>query len=380
MDGRERERDKHMTRTKLHELTELGQSVWLDYMNRSLVNSSDLRSYVTKGLRGITSNPTIFEKAIAESNLYDGQIQQLAQEGKTSQEIFEELMFEDCRRAADVLRPLYDRTEGTDGYFSLEVDPHLAHDSKGSSEAARRFFKAVNRPNLMVKIPATPEGMSAIRALTAEGNDINITLMFSIEQYEQVAEAFLAGLEERVNVFHELKQIVSVASFFVSRVDTKVDELLHKINTPESRALKGKIGIANAKMAYQRFKEIFRGERWQRLVEKGAQLQRVLYGSTGTKNPNYSDLLYVENLIGPNTVNTMPPETIEAFLDHGTVELTLERDLEEARTQLAQLEKLEINLNEVTRQLLDEGLEKFVKPFDSVIKTISEKQSKMIPT
>src|SRR4030095_2894734 len=187
---------------------------------------------------------------------------------------------------------VYDTTEGRDGYFSLEVDPHLAHDTKGSSEAARRFFKAGNRPTLMLKIPATAEGMSAIRALTAEGNNINITLMFSLEQYDQVAEAFLSGLEERVNVFHELKQIISVASFFVSRVDTKVDELLDRINTSESKALKGKIGIANAKMAYQRFKETFQGERWQPLVEKGAHLQRVLYGSTGTKNPNYSDVLY----------------------------------------------------------------------------------------
>ena len=367
-----------MTTTKLHQLAELGQSVWLDYMHRSLINSSGLRSYVEKGLRGVTSNPAIFEKAIAESNLYDGQIQQLALEGKSADEIYEELTFEDCRRAADVLRPVYDRTDGKDGFFSLEVDPHLAHDAKGSSEEARRFFKAVDRPNLMVKIPATTEGMSAIRAVTAEGHNINITLMFSPEQYDQVAEAFLSGLEERINVFHELKPIISVASLFVSRIDTKVDELLDKIDTPESRALKGKIGIANAKMVYQRFKEIFQGDRWQRLVEKGASIQRVLFGSTGTKNPSYSDVLYAENLIGPNTVNTMPPETIAAFLDHGKVELTLERDVEEARTQLAQLEKLDIRLNDVTRQLLDEAVEKFVKPFDLLMKTISEKQAKLI--
>jgi transaldolase len=367
-----------MTTTKLHQLAELGQSVWLDYMHRSLINSSGLRSYVEHGLRGITSNPAIFEKAIAQSNLYDGQIQELAQEGKSAQEIYDELTFEDARRAADVLRPVYDATEGKDGYFSLEVDPHLAHDAKSSGEAARRFIKAVNRPNLMVKIPATAEGMTAIRTLTAEGQNINITLMFSLEQYDQVAEAFLSGLEERVNVFHELKPIVSVASLFVSRIDTKVDKLLDKINTSESKALRGKIGIANAKMVYQRFKELFQGERWQRLVEKGAHLQRVLYGSTGTKDPGYLDVLYAENLIGPDTVNTMPPETIEAFLDHGKVELTLERDLDAARTQLAQLETLDINLNDVTRQLLDEAVEKFVKPFDSVLKTISERQAKLI--
>lgn len=367
-----------MTMTKLHELAELGQSVWLDYMHRSLINSSGMRSYVEKGLRGVTSNPAIFEKAIAESNLYDGQIQELAQEGKSAPEIYEELMFSDCRRAADVLRPVYDRTEGRDGYFSLEVDPHLAHDAKGSSEAARRYFKAVDRPNLMVKIPATPEGLSAIRALTAEGHNINITLMFSLDQYDQVAEAFLSGLEERVNVFHELKPINSVASFFVSRVDTKVDELLDKIKATEAKALKGKIGIANAKMAYQRFKETFQGERWQRLVEKGAYLQRALFGSTGTKNPKYSDVLYADNLIGRNTINTMPPETIAAFLDHGKVDLTLERDLDTAQRQLTQLEKLGIDLNDVTRQLLDEGVEKFIKPFDSVLRTISERQAKAI--
>jgi len=367
-----------MTRTKLHELIDLGQSVWLDYMHRSLINSSGLRNYVDKGLRGITSNPAIFGKAIAESNLYDGQIHELALDGKSAQEIYEDLTFEDARRAADVLRPVYDLTEGRDGYFSLEVDPHLAHDTKGSSEAARRFFKAVNRPNLMVKIPATAEGLAAIRALTAEGHNINITLMFSLEQYDQVTEAYLSGLEERVNVFHELKPLFSVASFFVSRVDTKVDDLLEKMDIPKAKALKGKIGIANAKIAYQRFKETFRGERWQHLVEKGANLQRVLYGSTGTKNPNYSDVFYADNLIGPDTVNTMPPETIEAFIDHGEVELTLEHDLDEARAQLTQLEKLDINLNDVTRQLLDEGVEKFIKPFDSVIQTIAERQAKLI--
>jgi transaldolase len=367
-----------MNKTKLHELAELGQSVWLDYMHRSLINSSGLRTYVEKGVRGITSNPAIFEKAIAKSNLYDGQIQELAQEGKSAEEIYEELMFSDCRRAADVLRPVYERTEGKDGYFSLEVGPHLAHDSKSSSEAARRYFKAVDRPNVMVKIPATSEGMSAIRTLTAEGHNINITLMFSLEQYDQVAEAFISGLEERVNVFHELKPIISVASFFVSRVDTKVDELLDQIKTPEAQAVKGKIGIANAKMAYQRFKETFHGERWQRLAEKGAYSQHVLYGSTGTKNPQYSDVLYADNLIGRDTVNTMPPETIEAFLDHGKAELTLERDLDEARSQLTQLEKLGIDLGGVTRQLLDEALEKFVKPFDSVLRTIAKKQAKLI--
>jgi len=367
-----------MPRTKLHELADLGQSVWLDYIHRSLITSGGLQKYVDQGLRGVTSNPTIYEKAIAESDVYDDQIHELALAGKSAEEIYEELMFEDCRMATDILRPVYDQSGGLDGYFSLEVNPHLAHDTAASSAAARRFFKAVDRPNLMVKIPATPEGMPAIQALTAEGNDINITLMFSLEQYDQVAEAFLSGLEEHISVFHELNQIVSVASFFVSRIDVKIDPMLDKINAPEAQALKGKIGIANAKMAYQRFKETFHGERWQRLQEKGAHEQRVLFGSTGTKNPNYSDVLYANGLIGLNTVNTMPPETIEAFLDHGKVELTLERDLDEARAQLDQLEKLGIKLSDVTREILDEGVEKFIKPFDSLMETITQKQSKLI--
>jgi transaldolase len=333
---------------------------------------------VDKGLSGVTSNPTIFEKAIAESDAYDDQIHQLSQAGKSAHEIYDELTIEDCRRAADVLRPIYDQTEGADGHFSLEVDPHLAHDTIASSEAARRYFRAVDRPNLMVKIPATVEGMPAIRALTAEGYNINITLMFSLDQYDQVAEAFLSGLEERVMVFHDLKKIVSVASFFVSRVDTKVDAMLDKINSPKANSLKGRVGIANAKMAYQRFKETFRGKRWERLVEKGAIPQRVLYGSTGTKNPAYSDVHYAENLIGLHTVNTMPPDTLEAFLDHGTVALTLEQDLDEARAQLAQLAGLGINLNNVTRQLLVEGVKKFEKSFDSAIQSISEKQARLI--
>jgi transaldolase len=367
-----------MNKTKLHELADLGQSVWLDYIHRSLIQSGGLRAYVDKGLRGVTSNPTIFEKAIAESDVYDEQIHQLTLAGKSAQEIREELMIEDSRLSADVLRPVYDETEGADGYFSLEVDPHLAHDTDGSIIAALRLAKAVDRPNVMIKIPATAEGLPAIQAVIAEGHNINITLMFSLNQYDQVAKAFLAGLEQRVAMFHELNQVVSVASLFVSRVDTKVDPLLEKINTPEANALKGKIAIANAKIAYQHFKETFRGEQWDHLVKKGAHLQRVLYGSTGTKNPKYSDVLYVDNLIGPDTVNTMPPETIEAFLDHGKVALTLENDLDEAHAQLTQLEKLGINLNDVTHQLLNEGLKKFEQPFDSLLKTISEKQTKLV--
>ena len=367
-----------MMKTKLHELVELGQSVWLDYIHRSLIISGGLRAYVDQGLRGVTSNPTIFEKAIAESDVYDNRIHQLAMAGKSAQQICEELMIEDSRTSADILRPVYDESEGADGFFSLEVNPHLAQETEGSVAAALRLARAVDRPNIMIKIPATAEGLPAIQALIAEGHNINITLMFSLGQYDQVAEAFLSGLERRAAMFHELGSILSVASFFVSRVDTKVDALLDKINMPEAKALQGKIGIANARMAYQRYKETFHGERWKHLLEKGARPQRVLYGSTGTKNPKYSDLLYVDNLIGPDTVNTMPPETIEAFLDHGKVAPTLERDLDSAHRQLSQLEKLGIDLKDVTRQLLDEGVKKFENTFDSMIKAIYEKESRLI--
>jgi transaldolase len=365
--------------TKLHELAALGQSVWLDYTHRSLIQSGRLRDYVDKGLRGVTSNPTIFEQAITGSEVYDEQIRQLAH-GRSPAEIYEALAVEDARNACDVLRPVFDASQRTDGFFSQEVDPHLAHDTHASVRAARRFFNLVDRPNLMVKIPATPEGMPAIKTLTAEGQNINITLMFSLSQYDQVAQAYLAGLEERFGVFHELKNIVSVASFFVSRVDTKVDKLLDQLDSREARELKGRIGIANARMAYQRFKETFSGPRWEKLLAGGAHVQRVLYGSTGTKNPAYSDVLYVDNLIGPDTINTMPPETIEAFLDHGTVALTLERDLPQSRAQLARLAELGIDLEAVTRQILDEGVEKFVKPHDALMGALAQKQERLIAT
>lgn len=367
-------------RTKLHELADLGQSVWLDYIHRSLIQSGGLRNYVDKGLRGVTSNPTIFEKAIAESKAYDEQIHQLATDGKSAQEIYEALIVEDARTAADVLHPVYDESNGRDGFFSLEVDPHLAHEAGPSMSAARRLFNAVDRPNIMIKIPATPECMSAIRALTAEGINLNITLIFSLKQYNDVAEAYLSGLEERVATFHEIKQTTSVASIFVSRLDGKVDELLDQIGSPEAKALKGRIGIANAKMVYQRFKEIFSGDRWDKLVQKNAYIQRVLYGSTGTKNKAYSDVMYVEHLIGPNTVNTMPPETIAAFLDHGKVAVTIEDDLDQEKQQLAQFEQLGVHLNDVTDQLLEEGLEKFDQPYDTLIKTIEEKRVKLVTT
>ncbi len=367
-----------MTKTKLHKLNELGQSIWLDYIDRSFLDSGELAQYVQKGLRGLTSNPAIFEKAISEGGEYDHQIRKLALDGATAQEIYEALVIQDIRSAADVLRPIYDESDGKDGFVSLEVNPHLAHDQQGTISEAKRLFNLVDRLNLMIKVPATDEGLLAIQDLLEDGININITLLFAISQYELVAEAYLVALEQRTAKIFTVGEVASVASFFVSRIDSKVDKMLGEIGSPEAEALKGKIGIASAKLAYLRSKEIFGGRRWVYLLEKGAQLQRVLYGSTSTKDPAYSDVLYVENLIGPDTVNTVPPETLEAFLDHGTVEVTLDRNLDEARDQLEQLEKLGIDLDEVTRQLLDEGLEKFNKPYDKLIETIAEKQADFI--
>jgi transaldolase len=367
-----------MTRTKLHKLADLGQAIWLDYTKRSFVTSGGLAEYVEKGLRGVTSNPDIFEKAIANSDEYDDQIRKLALEGKAATEIYEGLVIEDIRMAADVLRPVYDEADGEDGFISLEVNPHLAHDRQGTINEAKRLFSAVERPNVMIKVPATDQGLLAIQDLIEDGININITLMFSISQYELVAEAYLVALQQRTAKIFTVGRIASVASFFVSRVDGKVDKLLDSLGSPEAQALKGKIGIANAKLAYLRSKEIFGGRRWVYLLEKGAQLQRVLYGSTSTKNPAYSDVMYVENLIGADTVNTVPPETLEAFLDHGRVAPTLEHGLAEARDQLAQLETLGIHLDDVTRELLDEGVEKFSKSYDKLIETITVKQADFI--
>lgn len=369
-----------MTQTKLHTLADVGQSVWLDYTERSFVALGGLQNYVNKGLRGVTSNPDIFEKAIAKTPNYDGEIQRMAMLGKSAEDIYEELAIQDARMAADVLRPVFEETDGDDGYFSLEVNPHLAHDRQGTVNEAIRLFARVDRPNVMIKVPATQEGVLAFQELIEEGININVTLMFSLEQYEQIAEAYLTAMENRAAKVYQLKQIASVASIFVSRLDTKVDKMLDAFVTPRAKSLKGTIGIANAKMAYQRFKEYFRSERWQRLAEKGARVQRVLYGSTGTKNPDYPDVMYVDQLIGPNTVNTIPPKTLEAFMDHGNVKLTLESDLAEARSQLESLPALGIHLYDVTQELLDEGVEKFAASYDALIKAIAEKKMTLVST
>lgn len=367
-----------MTQTKLHELSQLGQAVWLDFIQRSLIQSGDLLDYVEQGITGVTSNPAIFAKAITDGSEYDDQMGDLAQQGKSAEEIYEELTLEDARLAADVLRPVFDKTDGRNGFFSLEVNPHLAHDKQGSVNEARRLFSKVARPNVMIKIPAAEEGYQAIQELTGDGLNINITLIFSLGQYERVVEAYLSGLEERASHGYGLGHIASVASFFVSRVDTVVDELLDQHKDPDARLLKGKIGIANARLAYQRFKEVFTSERWSHLAKNGARVQRVLYGSTGTKNPEYSDVLYVESLIGVDTINTVPPETLEAFNDHGTASLTLEQELEEARAHVEQLARLGIDLEEVGLSLLNKGIEKFTQPYDKALETIRERSAELV--
>jgi transaldolase/glucose-6-phosphate isomerase len=361
--------------TKLHELAELGQSIWYDNIRRALLNQGDLQALVKTGVKGVTSNPSIFEKAIAGSADYDEAFEELVREGRSETELYEALVIEDIQRAADILRPVYDRTEGIDGYVSLEVSPTLAHDTEGTIAEARRLFAAIDRANVMIKVPATPAGPPAIEALIGEGININITLIFSLEQYRAVTQAYLAGLEKLAASGGDLSQVASVASFFVSRIDTAVDRHLDEIG---NRALQGKIAIASAKAAYGLFKEIFSGERWNRLVERGARIQRPLWASTSTKNPNYPDTLYVDALIGANTVNTIPPATLEAFLDHGTVAATLESEMDEAREQLAQLADLGVDLEAVTEKLQEDGVASFANAFDSLMSSITDKREQLL--
>jgi len=365
--------------TKLHELADLGQAIWLDYIRRSFIKQGDLDDLVEDGLRGVTSNPSIFEKAIAGSNDYDEALRRLSSSTRSPHDIYEALAIEDIQMAADVLRPVYDETDGDDGYVSLEVSPDLAHDTEATIEEARRLFAAVDRPNVMIKVPATAEGIPAIEKLIGEGINVNVTLMFSLDQYDAVSEAYISGLEVLDANGGDLSEVASVASFFISRVDVKADGMLDEIGTPAAQELKGSIGIANAKMAYQRFKATFSGERWEVLEDKGARLQRVLWASTSTKDPAYSDTLYPDNLIGPHTVNTLPPSTLNAFRDHGTVALTVETELLAERARLEKLADLGIDLDQVTDELLEEGVEKFARPFSDLMESIQEKIEELEP-
>ncbi|GAB1719331.1 MAG: transaldolase [Nitrosospira sp.] len=366
----------------LEQVLKCGQSIWLDSISRDLINSGELQRLVDEDhLRGLTSNPTIFEQAIAHGNSYDDTLRQSlsANSEQTDKSLFETIAIEDIRMAADVFRPVYDEAGGVDGFVSLEVSPYLAHDTKGSIAEARRLWKAVQRPNLMIKIPATPEGIPAIEQLISEGINVNITLMFSLHHYATVARAYIDGLNRYTPSGGSGNWPVSVASFFVSRIDTAVDKLLEKIGTAEALGLRGKIGIANAKLAYHRFREIFHGNQFAPLLSKGAHIQRPLWGSTGTKNSAYSDVLYIEQLIGPESINTVPPKTLAAFRDHGQARETIMENVAQAEADIARLKHLSIDLDAITVQLQDDGVDSFIKSYDSLLASIRAKRQEIAP-
>src|SRR5256714_451614 len=365
-----------------------GQAVWLDFLARGFVAKGELKKLIdTDGVKGVTSNPSIFEKAIGSSDEYDSAVGQALKRGdRPVAELFEQLAVEDIQHAADVLRPVYDDLQGEDGFVSLEVSPYLAMDTKRSIAEAERLWKDVKRKNLMVKVPATPEGLPAIQHLIGEGININITLLFSQDVYLQVAEAYLSGLEKYLAKGGDPSHVASVASFFVSRIDTmadkELDDRIAKANDPTEKerlaSLKGKVAVANAKLAYQEYKRLFSGARWEKLAAKGAKPQRLLWASTGTKNKDYSDVLYVEELIGPNTVNTMPPATLDAFRDHGKLRDSLEENIEDARGVLDELERAGISLDAITAELVKEGVQLFADATDKLYGAVAYKRAALL--
>ena len=365
---------------RLQQLHDAGVSIWLDFIERRMLHDGDLERRIREdALTGMTSNPTIFEKALAEGREYDAQLQS-APRGPAATELFELLATTDVRDACDRFKGVYDRTKGDDGYVSIEVSPGAAHDARATEEEARRLWKAVGRPNLFVKIPGTEEGAKAVRRVIAAGINVNITLLFSLEAHDRVIDAFMAGLEERVKRDEPIDRIASVASFFVSRVDTEVDKRIDALPEPQkqaAQALKGKAAIANAKLAYQLFLERFSSARWKALEAKGGRVQKPLWASTSTKNPAYRDVMYVEQLIGPRSINTLPPQTIDAFRDHGEVRRTIDANVDEARAALRKLEELGISMKAVTDKLLVDGVASFQKSFDSLIAGLERKSASL---
>jgi transaldolase len=358
----------------MQRLLDLGQSVWLDYLHRRMTRSGELRTLIDDGLRGMTSNPTIFQQAIAGSRDYDDDLTRLASSPQTDREVFETLAIEDVREAADVFREVYDTTDGQDGFVSLEVSPTLARDTEGSVNEARRLWQAVDRPNVMIKIPGTREGWPAIERCLAEGVNINITLLFSVEHYRAVAEAYLTALETRIAQGASIERLASVASIFVSRVDTEVDKRIQVLDK-SAAALRGKVAIASARRAYATFLEITRNARWRALEAKGARKQRLLWASTRTKNPEYSDVLYLESLIGADTIATVPPETLKLFEHHGSISPTLGGDqLRDARRVMDTVADSGIDFRDVNRTLEREGIEKFATSLDELVRRIAEKR------
>lgn len=363
--------------------SQYGQSIWMDNLSRDIIESGELKQSISdKGIRGITSNPAIFEKAIAGNKIYDGAIEAGIKASKSVQEIYEDLVFTDITNACDILMPVYDETGGLDGYVSIEVPPDLAKDTDSTIAEARRYYKTIDRPNLMIKIPGTPEGLPAVEQAIADGMSVNVTLLFSVQSYVDTAWAYIRGLEARVAAGEDISKISSVASFFLSRIDSNIDERINsKLASAdaESKAklesLKGKVAIANAKIAYQKYKEIFAGDRWEALAAKGGKVQRLLWASTGTKNPEYSDVMYVDELVGVNTVNTLPPNTIEACVDHCDPANRIETDLDQAHQIIDGLKDnaVDIELDAVMDELLEEGIDKFIKPFESLMSSLETK-------
>ena len=369
---------------------EYGQSIWMDNLSRDLLTTGELAELIdTRGVLGITSNPAIFEKAIAGNAIYDNQIEEGIKAGKSLNDIYESLIFTDIRQACDILRPVYDRTNGIDGYVSIEVPPTIAADTKSTITEARRYYGEIAHPNVMIKIPGTPEGLPAVEQMISEGISVNVTLLFSVASYVESAWAYIRGLEVRAAKGEDISNISSVASFFLSRIDTnidgKLDHILKNLSDPTKTekisALKGKIAIANAKVAYQEYKKIIATDRWQQLVAKGARVQRLLWASTGTKDPSYSDVMYVDGLVGADTVNTLPPNTIEACADHCDPASRIEAGVDEAYRLIASLKDPDVNidLDSVMGELLIDGIDKFVKPFDSLMKSLDGKVKALMP-
>lgn len=346
------------------------QSPWLDNVRRDWIESGEMQRWVDRGVRGVTSNPTIFQKAISGGEAYDQQFAELLARGSSVTDAYWELVVTDIRNVLTILRPVYDASDGVDGYVSIEVSPLLARDTNGTAEAARHLHALIKQPNLYIKIPGTAEGLPAITSMISEGVSVNVTLLFSLERYREVMEAYISGLEAREG---DLSSVSSVASFFISRVDSEADKRLDSLGTPEALELKGKVAVANAQVAYEAFLSTFSGPRWEALVARGARPQRPLWASTSTKNPAYPDTLYVDMLIGPETVNTIPEQTLDDFDDHGTVARTVDADLPAAHAVLAKFAELGISLRDVTSQLEDEGVASFSKSFDDLLETLSEK-------
>ncbi|MCR4338158.1 MAG: transaldolase [Candidatus Omnitrophica bacterium] len=374
-----------MPRTRLHELADLGQSIWLDFINRDLLTTGKLQKWIDDGLRGMTSNPSIFNQVISQGTDYDAAILKLKEQGKSTFEIYDELTIKDIQDATDFFKPVYEKTDRLDGYVSLEINPQLAHDTEASIKEGRRLFKKVGRPNVMIKVPATDEGFPVIEELLAEGINVNVTLIFSRLQYERTVEAYLRGLERLSQIRHDLSDVRSVASVFVSRIDTSIDHTLRQKLTVAKSAeekeslnqLLGKAAVANSTWIYTIAQDLFASERFQELVEKGAAVQRVLWGSTSTKDPQYRDVKYVEEMIARDTVNTVPEKTLKAFMDHGIVQETLRNDTTDAQHVFNQLAHFQINIDAVCLQLLKDGVLAFDKSFEELTRSIEDKAQKL---